>query len=799
MKKFYVLLMGMLMVTGLMAQNHGYPTRIDSVQFVDDVSLQAGNVDPIYFAKGDTITVEGIVTFNPLYYGMSTNRKATWLQDTSLAKWGGINVFIDPNAAGITFDYTGTLQDLNDDIKFYENFIPGYKVKCTGILNEYQGNTQLNLIPIESEIVDIPTKIDTTEPIHPTQLTIDVFSKSDGSGGQKIQVVSGQPYEGMYVRFNNVVVVDLGPHPSDPTNRKIWSVQDEFGNKLEIRDNSGYFRNDAKSDAPWINNFSFNFPSIGTRLAYVQGVIGYSTAYGFQLSPLLPSDIFVAAAAPFISHVSRYPVIPTSSDKVKIQASITDNDGKVVSAKLHYSVGAGNNNFNNLNMSDLGGGVFAAYIPAQSNNSLVNFYLSAVDDSGYVAYFPDSLATGSNYTVLDGGITTIEQIKKSPSGTSPWKGDTLSGISIEAIVTSTLDHFSLVSIQDNTTPWSGIFLTSSNGEEGISSLKLGDKIRITSAYVTESYGVTILAFAGGKNMTVLSHNNPLPDPVKTIDPDSINAKVLEYSEAYEGMYLEFDNIYLTSNNPDDPSNYGEWAIGYDTNAPGLRVDDYSKKIDQGANIDSFLLGQQFSYFKGILYYSFGNYKFAPRDWNDIDGFNTLWVPHADFTSDVTSGDAPLTISFKDQSSNSPYYLDYNWVFDGGSPETSTEQNPQIDYNLPGSYAVKLVVSNKDGEDSISKSAYILITSIDDHQQLNNLVIFPNPVSDYVYITGNQTTSQTMHIAVYDATARLRAEKDISISTDFLDRIDLKHLDKGIYWIKLSLENGKTIVKPLIKN
>lgn len=36
---------------------------------------------------------------------------------------------------------------------------------------------------------------------------------------------------------------------------------------------------------------------------------------------------------------------------------------------------------------------------------------------------------------------------------------------------------------------------------------------------------------------------------------------------------------------------------------------------------------------------------------------------------------------------------YNWMFVGGTPETSTEQNPTVTYNTPGTYNVVLIASN----------------------------------------------------------------------------------------------------------
>ncbi|GAB4310587.1 MAG: hypothetical protein Kow00127_00140 [Bacteroidales bacterium] len=50
-----------------------------------------------------------------------------------------------------------------------------------------------------------------------------------------------------------------------------------------------------------------------------------------------------------------------------------------------------------------------------------------------------------------------------------------------------------------------------------------------------------------------------------------------------------------------------------------------------------------------------------------------------------------------------------WTFEGGTPSTSTAQNPQnIVYNTPGNYDVKLVIYNGSGSDSLIKQDYISV-------------------------------------------------------------------------------------------
>ena len=79
-------------------------------------------------------------------------------------------------------------------------------------------------------------------------------------------------------------------------------------------------------------------------------------------------------------------------------------------------------------------------------------------------------------------------------------------------------------------------------------------------------------------------------------------------------------------------------------------------------------------------------------------------PTASFTADPTSGCAPLTVQFTDQSSG-----DINsWQWDFGDGTTSTEQNPQHTYNNPGTYTVSLTVSGPGGSDTDTQTDLITV-------------------------------------------------------------------------------------------
>lgn len=82
-------------------------------------------------------------------------------------------------------------------------------------------------------------------------------------------------------------------------------------------------------------------------------------------------------------------------------------------------------------------------------------------------------------------------------------------------------------------------------------------------------------------------------------------------------------------------------------------------------------------------------------------------PDAEFTADNTTIEAGQTVNFTDQSTMMP--TSWAWTFDGGTPATSTQQNPSVVYSTPGTYSVSLTATNAQGSDTETKTGYITVT------------------------------------------------------------------------------------------
>jgi len=98
------------------------------------------------------------------------------------------------------------------------------------------------------------------------------------------------------------------------------------------------------------------------------------------------------------------------------------------------------------------------------------------------------------------------------------------------------------------------------------------------------------------------------------------------------------------------------------------------------------------------------------------------APSAAFTQDIENGCSPLTVNFTDVSTGT---VDtYQWTFNGGTPASSSLQNPAIVYNTPGVYDVELMISGPGGMDVI-----VLEDAVE---------VFPDPVANFNFAINGGT-------------------------------------------------------------
>src|SRR5690606_22838795 len=82
-------------------------------------------------------------------------------------------------------------------------------------------------------------------------------------------------------------------------------------------------------------------------------------------------------------------------------------------------------------------------------------------------------------------------------------------------------------------------------------------------------------------------------------------------------------------------------------------------------------------------------------------------PIADFTADTTSGLAPLTVPFTNNSTGT--ITSYVWDFNNDGTTDSTDTNPTWTYTNTGTYTVNLTATGPGGSDIENKKYYILVS------------------------------------------------------------------------------------------
>ncbi len=92
---------------------------------------------------------------------------------------------------------------------------------------------------------------------------------------------------------------------------------------------------------------------------------------------------------------------------------------------------------------------------------------------------------------------------------------------------------------------------------------------------------------------------------------------------------------------------------------------------------------------------------------------TTFPPTANFSASSTTICAGDCINLTNLSVNNP--LTYNWTMNGGSPASSTIQNPTVCYSTPGTYTLNLQVSNLSGTNNVSMNIVVLPASVSTSQ------------------------------------------------------------------------------------
>jgi len=154
----------------------------------------------------------------------------------------------------------------------------------------------------------------------------------------------------------------------------------------------------------------------------------------------------------------------------------------------------------------------------------------------------------------------------------------------------------------------------------------------------------------------------------------------------------------------------------------------------------------------------------------------LSPPVADFVADEIDACGTLTVQFTDLSTNTP--TTWSWNFgDGG---TSTEQNPEYTYSVPGIYTVVLSVSNADGDDTEFKAGYITVFEV------------PEVVVDAVQASGEFVADGSASVTVTGGADPYTIDWSTSETGT-----SISDLVPGDYSVVVTDDNGCIVTEPFV--
>lgn len=803
----------MLGATVMLKAQNPYPIiALDSVQFVNDTKLSLPIVNdtmdyispvfknPLY---RDTVRFEGIVVTNPKIYGLSINRKASYVQRKGGGPWSGVLVMCD--FAGITPSVT--LPNLIAETKFYDNFVVGYKVRVTGVARTFngtgasalkQGETQINLIRNNLNWDNFVEQVDLVKDtlVYSEIEARDLQTGNPNTNWQQ-QRLTGEKWEGVLVRIKNVTVYSV----QISGNRTFWSVIDDFGNVLDVRDFSSYYRRDGNGDSASLNVVDvnrFTAPSVGTRLEYIQGIaveyqVGQISRYG--ISPIYPSDYKVCTSCPpIIKYVNRNPIVAKVTDSLNLTFEVTVGDTTLKTQYLYYKSPATPNQLDSVLMTAVPSfpNYYVGKVPPVGTEGVLTYWVRAEDKRGRQTFFPDPLTLGNTFYVTTNGVNSIQQLQFSntTSGSSIWAGDSLLNIDVRGVVTG-INFGNMLTVQNGTGPNSAIFIQKgSNGT--VNSWQVGDSVQITRATVGETFNTTNLYNILG---SVISSGNVLPPMATNLSMDSFALTRVAYARPYEGVLVRFDSVEVFSVNPDGPaSDFGEFSINAKNTTPsvGLRVDDLSqnfkalnKKIKQGMMI---------GFIQGPMYFANGNFKLIPRNMADIDLTNLDSIAPVITILGLNPDTVDLGTSYTDMGATAIDNLD-------GDISANIVTTGSVNTNAVGTYQLKYKATDAWGNMDSAMRTVVVVDTVsvgvnENEMNFAQLAVFPNPASNYITVSGNFVKTQPVTITVVDILGKVVSTRTVR-GTKFNETLSTENLNNGVYFCTISNASGSKTLKFMV--
>jgi PKD repeat protein len=145
-------------------------------------------------------------------------------------------------------------------------------------------------------------------------------------------------------------------------------------------------------------------------------------------------------------------------------------------------------------------------------------------------------------------------------------------------------------------------------------------------------------------------------------------------------------------------------------------------------------------------------------------------------------------------------ISWEWEFEGGSPATSSFQNPQVMYSTAGTYDVTLTVSDGVDTHSVTMDDYITVDvcSAVEESNVENISVYPNPNNGIFTVEFANVPEDNVTIKVLNTLGTMIYKENLIIEGDFSRTLDLSNFDKGMYFLVLENYQGNTVNRIIIR-
>lgn len=169
-------------------------------------------------------------------------------------------------------------------------------------------------------------------------------------------------------------------------------------------------------------------------------------------------------------------------------------------------------------------------------------------------------------------------------------------------------------------------------------------------------------------------------------------------------------------------------------------------------------------------------------------------PTANFV--IASNPAPAVYNFNATSTTGSLPLTYLWNFGDGS--TSNLQNPTHGYQTAGNYTVTLIVTSPMCGSDTTQLTLTSLTGIDDMLSISDLSIFPNPANTSFTVSSASLEVNQLQLEMTDVQGKSVYVHNFGRVNGFSHDVNVEHLAKGVYIVKLSDGTRNSISKVIIE-